>query len=308
MKIITNCPQCQASKLNYLYSKNIDQRFYEWRKFLQLNSLIGFEFKIFNCQQCGLTFRDARFTSEEMALLYGGNQSPNKKTVDRQKFWGRSREIDNFFQKKMCIKIEKLKILDVGGGSGELCDWFAEERGCECDVFEFDCVPSQIKAGVNLIGELPADKPYDLIMLNHVLEHVNEPVPFLSQFSKCADTNTLFYLEVPYELFHYHLLKTIGHYEHINYFGETSVINLIKLANLSLLFVSLKMGFGNSIPVVSAIFKRDTNNHDAINPAEFSCMKFNVFREVFNPKVFWLMLYSKIIIKMGLVDKSHRLG
>ncbi len=308
MKIITNCPQCQASKLNYLYSKKIDQHFYEWRDVLELNSLSVFEFKIFNCQQCGLTFRDARFTSEELSLLYGGNQSPNKKVVDRQNFWGRSRELDDFFLKNMGIKIEKLKILDVGGGSGELCDWFAEVRGCECDVFEFDCVPAQIKIRVNLIGELPADKPYDLIMLNHVLEHVNEPVPFLSQFSKCADANTLFYLEVPYELFHYHLLKTMGHYEHINYFGETSVINLIRLANLNPLFISLKMGFGNSIPVVCAIFKRDTNNHDAINAAEVSFMEFNVFREVFNIKVFWLMLFSKMKIKMGFVDKSHRLG
>lgn len=109
---------------------------------------------------------------------------------------------------------------------------------------------------MNIIASMSSETKYDLMMCNHVLEHVNQPSRFLSEFVENLEDGGLLYIEVPFELFHYFILKTKGHYEHLNYFSKSSMSYLAHSLGLLPVSIDLRMGFGYSIPVISALFKK----------------------------------------------------
>ena len=103
----------------------------------------------------------------------------------------------------------------------------------------------------------------------------------------------LLYIEVPFELIHYYIFKTKGHYEHLNYFGVKSLHNLGSCLGLQPLKIEIKLGFGNSIPVVAGLFIKniEKNNYDASMNKSFS-----IYHDVINFYTLFLFLLSKLKI------------
>ena len=68
---------------------------------------------------------------------------------------------------------------------------------------------------------------------------------------------------MPFEISHYLLLKTKGHYEHINYFSEQSLYNLSRLLGGKDIKVETRNAFGDSMLSVSSLFKYNPNQESS---------------------------------------------
>lgn len=120
----------------------------------------------------------------------------------------------------------KLRVVDVGAGSGALAAAFAK-RGHQVTVVE----PSRMideralaDFGVNVVKNIwPSvileGQKFDLILCVQVLEHIADPCAFLSSLSDSLDDDGAIYLEVPsgdWVVVHASLADI--HYPHLNYF------------------------------------------------------------------------------------------
>lgn len=296
MQIINCCPQCGSNLIHALHGVIVTSTDIGWTKLLTEHSCSSFNYNIMHCASCGLAFRDLRFSDSDLKILYGNSSS--EEAMPLSHYWGRSQEISHWVSSKADINISDKRILDIGGGQGEISDWFVEVLNCKCDVFDYGSSNKSCKPGLNIVGEIDSNIEYDLIMCNHVLEHVNHPAEFLKPFIAHSNPNTIFYFEVPFELIHYYCFKSKGHYEHINYFSISSVYNLGLALGLNPLSVELKLGYGSSIPVISAVFDLDKS-------VQLNRKSFSILKDVLSPKSAWLLVESKFRQRFNLTDLSH---
>ena len=98
--------------------------------------------------------------------------------------------------------IKPKKVLDVGCGAGGIISVF-KDKGCEVLGIDFDekfleCAKNfKIPVLRGSINQLDENKKFDLIILNHVLEHIVYPVEFLEKVLKYLNPNGILYIEVP---------------------------------------------------------------------------------------------------------------
>jgi SAM-dependent methyltransferase len=91
-------------------------------------------------------------------------------------------------------------VLDIGGGDGRLLAPFLH-AGLHCHVLDHNPRPI---SGVKRIGatwdDVPADLQFDLMLCNHVLEHVADPVGFAQRALGHLAPGGHVYFEIPLEI------------------------------------------------------------------------------------------------------------
>ena len=135
---------------------------------------------------------------------------------------------------------KKLRILDVGAGSGALAAAFAK-RGHQVTVVEPSAMIDERalnEFGVNVVKDFwPAislrDQKFDLILCVQVLEHTSEPCSFLSTLSDSLDKNGEIYLEIPSgDWVVEHASIADIHYPHLSYFVTKVIYGIFEKVSL----------------------------------------------------------------------------
>lgn len=165
-----------------------------------------------------------------------------------RKYW----VIDNYLSKKST----KRSILDVGCGEGWALKYFGNKKWYVKGI-DFDnssCVrhnPKQVKHIAvgdvySRLTELIVNKEYfDVIWMDHLLEHVINPGKLLTLSRKLIKKNGILVIEVPNDFspLQRHLLKSgyinsrywISKPDHISYFNRDGLINICGLNKWKLL-------------------------------------------------------------------------
>lgn len=146
-------------------------------------------------------------------------------------------------------KIENL--LDFGCGNGgllKLCsfnDNFKNLYGIELNG---DIIEILNKEGINTysnINLLPKNVNFNIIMLNHVLEHLHDPIKILKEIRDVMDDNTKLIIEIPHakdfliDSYECESFKKFTFWsEHLILHTEISLINLLKIIGFSKIEVS----------------------------------------------------------------------
>ncbi|MDR1648103.1 MAG: class I SAM-dependent methyltransferase [Zoogloeaceae bacterium] len=100
----------------------------------------------------------------------------------------------------------KIKLLDVGTGSGYIAHYFATHPTLRCETSAVDMTDSrEIREGFSFqqVSDttLPfPDETFDVVISNHVIEHVgtiSEQAHHLSELSRVLRKNGVIYLAVP---------------------------------------------------------------------------------------------------------------
>ncbi len=149
---------------------------------------------------------------------------------------------------KPFIDVSNKKVLEIGCGGGFLLKGLQNQGAWVTGIETSDASVEFAAKKLNLslqnadFEAIKFDKKFDLIILNHVLEHFVEVVPVLQKLSDKLVPDGLLYLRVP----------DFGSYDrkvykqkwpaflpfHISYFTESSLRKLLKDNNLQIIYQS----------------------------------------------------------------------
>ena len=192
------------------------------------------------CKNCGLVMTNPQpsekfleqFYLKDYRLYYQKTERPSENYIKKYGKDRRSEETARFIEKSTDFsKIHD--VLDIGASEGSLLkavrninpsiNAFAVEPNKEFREFAARYVPCATFADSNSI--LRAGYRFDLIVVNHVLEHIASPVRALRDFGNLLKPNGLLYLEVP-DVTHYVGLESL-HIAHLYHFSEKSLCKIV---------------------------------------------------------------------------------
>ena len=196
------------------------------------------------CMETGLVRNDpvpgdaelAKFYAEDYRKDYKSSEKPRRRQILRN-FRRVAAHVSEFTD----VLDRAGDVLDVGAGSGEFA-YLMTQRGKSVTGIEPNRGYAEYCRGdlgldirtAHLDGDLFAPESFDLIRLNHVLEHLNDPVRYLSMIAAWLRSGGTLYVEVP-NIETYCREKSRGnmfHYGHIWNFNPWTLRAAAGLAGL----------------------------------------------------------------------------
>lgn len=158
-------------------------------------------FTLCRCASCGLEFVNPRLSFEELAAnVYSDNYLPKRDDAN----W-RSIEAEETFSQQLA-NIERLAggakaILDIGCGNGAFLD-MAREKGWQIAGVDIRLSDDARGLGCPLwAGRLReidfGAKTFDVVRLNHVLEHTQDPLAELTICRTLLNPDGILFISVP---------------------------------------------------------------------------------------------------------------
>lgn len=207
------------------------------------------------CNNCEFLFCDLRFDDEEMSNLY--NDYRGESYVQLRDFYEPGYRIKNEIINQGINYKSKIEsflsnfgdysiILDWGGDDGINTPVFSAK-----DLYIYDISNKEVLPNFTLLQKQDLKNySYDLIVCSNVLEHVSYPRELLQDIRNYMSKDTVLYIEIPCEklimkkeIIDKNEIKRHWH-EHINFYSENSIKELLKACNLNILEIEI---FSNTL-------------------------------------------------------------
>ena len=198
----------------------------------------------YRCNKTGSFFANPRLNDKGMQYLYQQSESAD--------FWYKyfflpykKKRIDkiikprvNFIVKKIRRKKNIKKVLDIGSGSGEFLK-LLKEKNNSLDLYGIEPSITMSKQNYNIkifnstLENFKKKIKFDLITSFELLEHVSDPLIFITKIKKLMKKNSVLYLtSLNGEGFDIDILKENSNAlyppYHINFFNPKSLETLLK--------------------------------------------------------------------------------
>jgi hypothetical protein len=205
------------------------------------------------CNNCQLLFLDIRFTESEINKLYNRYREADYVTLRENYEPGYQKrndllnagidylaDIERFLTPHLTLP---LAMLDWGGDTGKNTPF--KNQASVFHVYDISHKP--VIAEAKSIDKLIAKNThYDLIICSNVLEHIPYPAEVILEIRQYMSQNTVLYIEVPCE----EIIKTANTtsdlsqkkkhwHEHINFYTEQSLIELLTQTGFAILELRL---------------------------------------------------------------------
>jgi 2-polyprenyl-3-methyl-5-hydroxy-6-metoxy-1,4-benzoquinol methylase len=266
------CPICNSAQRRFLYH----QRFLE----PDGSGFMG-GYVVCACKACGFTYADGVPPQQTLDDHYrqrskyehadkAGRESPE----DRARFEEAADTLERIFPNP------NIKILEVGASTGGFLA-VMKERGYD-RLLGLDPSPAcaqtarrlyDVRVEVGALGDISHEEaPFDLIVALAVLEHIRDLRSFLEILLSPLGPGGALFVQVPdagrftdYAGAPFQEFST----EHINYFSEVSLKNLLARAGMGQQFVErtcVKESHGAITPVLNALFHRCSEEPSSLEP------------------------------------------
>lgn len=262
MTPIRECPLCGGKEVDKIYSLNFPNN-------EEINGLPN-KYDIVICNNCQLVYDDFDATQKQFDDYYNKNSSYSQSfhifyDDQHNKLY---KEVFNFINKYLNSKTTK--ILEFGCGSGELLKVFHDNGYSNLLGIDYSNAFDKIKTEYNInfkygnifSGKEQINDTFDLIILNHMLEHVFDIKESIKNIKNLLNKQGYLYIEVPdserykdvYNSPLFHL-----QYEHISHFSKQSIINLANIYGFDI--VSIEECIWNNIwPSIRSLLKNNPKN------------------------------------------------
>lgn len=204
------------------------------------------------CLGCGLVWTDPRpsaeaingFYANDYRSSYKGSAEPKRKHVLRE-----TRRAIVRFRRIEGLLSPGARVLDVGAGAG-FFPYVVRCRGFEVLGIEPNrgyCEWGNRVLGVQVMGGSLQDfdlsaAPFDVITLNHVLEHLPDPAAALSRLREWLTPGGLLVVEVPNIESTYHAPRKRFHIGHLYNFSPDNLTRLARSRGLEVRDMILQPG------------------------------------------------------------------
>lgn len=189
------------------------------------------ELELRGCRDCGMMIYAPRPSDADIAAKYaflnaGGRSATPAKGEDPARTGQRANRVFALLEPYLPRPAASLRVLDFGGGDGRLMRRFAE-LGATCDLIDYSrhAVPGVTRIGDNE-DALPPDGAYDVIICNHVVEHLASPAAVLAKLRRHLAADGAMYVEVPLEVYRSLPVRT-DPVTHVNFFTPASLATLL---------------------------------------------------------------------------------
>jgi 2-polyprenyl-3-methyl-5-hydroxy-6-metoxy-1,4-benzoquinol methylase len=214
----TRCPSCKSKRMKFIGMRG--------GKYQREGR--GIETRIVRCSNCTLIFPNPFPIPESLESIYG---EPEEFFANKSDWATRSKEYEGLAEKFISEigKKEKIYLLDVGAGRGEFMQACLSFPQIECTGIEVSkgSINYAAEKGIEVINKLLSElinegKVYDGICLNAVLEHVHDPLIFMSEISSLLKKEGVLYIDSPREP---NLVSMLGNLSN-KIMGDSAVYNL----------------------------------------------------------------------------------
>jgi 2-polyprenyl-3-methyl-5-hydroxy-6-metoxy-1,4-benzoquinol methylase len=161
------------------------------------------------------------------------------------------------------------RLLEIGVGSGSFLN-FMKDKGFDvtgCDLSRTICEHVNEKFGISIYNGFVADSPsnvqYDLVVMNHVLEHVNEPIKLLNDLRIRMKADSLLQVAVPNVASWEAKLPGWTSYEpyHLIYFTPETLQRTLEKAGFRVISLKTHESFsGWFLAILRTLLKANQNN------------------------------------------------
>lgn len=187
--------------------------------------------KTYCCGSCGMVFNHPLPTKTENEAFYSHQyrRQYKKTTIPKKRHHYRyARQVIGQVLHYPAAYKKASKILDIGAGSGEFCALMSAMKKNVQAVEPTKSYAEYIRQtfGVSVfagqIDDFKTTEKFDFVRLNHVLEHMIQPIQQLVRIREMMHDNAILHIEVP-DFKEYCRLKSPGrifHYGHIYNFDN----------------------------------------------------------------------------------------
>ncbi len=190
------------------------------------------------CTRCSLVFQNPRLTSESASMFYRRYYRNSFHTRQKsEQLFARSCRRGSEIVKFLGQDLDGVRsALEVGCGYGGILVALARRgidvQGCDENPMSVSVATAHgVPVTLGGFDALP-ERRYDLIILSHVLEHVDQPVPFLERLKSLLAPGGSIFIEVP---------RIVASTEdrvfqlgHVLYFDSKSLANVLSRVGLSI--------------------------------------------------------------------------
>ena len=141
----------------------------------------------------------------------------------------KAKKIEAVLRDYLKVQVRKFRILDVGTGNGEIANYFADDNFVYCTDIE-DQRTNKKRTNFKKVDseKIPmSDNYFDIVLYNHVIEHVSDQVKHLKEIKRVLKKNGICYFATPNRIF-----PVEPHYKipFIHYFPNKVFHKLLRLS------------------------------------------------------------------------------
>lgn len=209
-------------------------------------------FEIVKCRKCSLFSLFPIPNNEDLEWIYSNYASKGNRIIvekERQEYvYPRKIELIRKYHPKA------KSVLDIGAGLGGFA---AICRGNGYEVTGIEMVKNQVEIAKSVFDielknmsfesfQKENNKTYDIVMLHHVLEHLQHPIKILKEVKSTMDKNSILLIEVPNQFFNLKQIinKFLGRtilkypnnpYHHIYFFSPRTLQLVVERAGFKII-------------------------------------------------------------------------
>lgn len=307
-KKLSSCDLCGGSSQNF--DVLVSEVLHKGSVLYELGITSSYETVM--CKSCGWIFKPGVLTDQQLEELYGeygGEATFNDSCENVSRV--RSNQLYNWVTKYAAIN-KGCSVLDVGGGVGQATSVFAD-KGYSVTVLDMaggELINENMKLVKSTIYQFMPTQNYDLIFMNHVLEHVWDPTRLFSHAYELLSDTGFLYVEVPFELITPLIKAKLGDPCHVGYFSLRTLNGFFAKCGYEVIKLERALGWYNARRVMilrGLVKKKQGSSTEGSNTVDdyHSVLK-NVSRltmkgEIFNATQMYIILkliLSKILSKV----------
>lgn len=190
------------------------------------------------CNQCGLVMTNPQPTETSLADFYESHyrryyqktDAPDLAYIRQYRKDERAAQTAQYFHEAGLLR-QQARVLDIGASEGCILKAVADiepatqrvavEPNPTFGAFAVLHARCTLHPSVESLTAEPSPQLFDLIVINHVYEHVKQPVTFLSQLRRVLAPSGRIYVDVP-DITQYAGLESL-HIAHLYHFGPDSL-------------------------------------------------------------------------------------